>query len=62
MGSKKLGFFAKVRSTELKIFKILRAYELKFEQKLGCRAKILNFLTILAHKSENFLIFTQSGV
>ena len=32
-------FFAKVRSKELKIFKILRAYELKFEPYLGCRAE-----------------------
>ena len=31
--------FTKVRSKELKIFNILRAYELKFEPNLGCRAE-----------------------
>ena len=34
MGVKELAF-AKVRSKELKIFNILRAYELKFEPNLG---------------------------
>ena len=42
-GSKELIFFAKVRSKELKIFNIsLRAYELKFEPNLGCRAENSN--------------------
>ena len=34
-----LFFFAKVRSKELKIFNILRAYALKFEPNLDCRAE-----------------------
>ena len=41
MGSKELifFFFAIVRSKELKIFDILRAYKLKFKPNLGCRAE-----------------------
>ena len=39
-GAPKWGsYFVKIRSKELKIFNILRAYELKFEQNLGCRAE-----------------------
>ena len=44
-----LVLYAKVRSTELKIFNILRAYELKFEPNLGHRAKSsFNFWKISA--------------
>ena len=40
-GLKNWFFFAKVRSNELKIFNILRTYELKFGPDLGCRTENL---------------------
>ena len=53
--------FAKVRS-KLKIFKIRRAYELKFEPNLGCTAgNSSNFWQIISLAGVKIWYFAQSG-
>ena len=55
-------FFAKVRSKELKIFNILRAYKLKFGPNLGCRTKnVFIFWANFSCRSQNLSFLLKSG-
>ena len=56
-------FFAKVRSKELTIFNILRAYELKFGPNLGCRTEnSLNFWQISLTRVKIYYFCSKWGL
>ena len=60
----KEGGFMKVRSKELKIFNILRDYELKFGPELRCKSENseINFGANFSHRSQNLSFFAQIWV
>ena len=61
--SKELIFFVKVKSNELKIFNILRAYKLKFGPNLGCRTEnSINFVAHFSRRSQNLSFLLKVGV
>ena len=61
-GGLKTDSFVKVRSKELKIFNILRPYELIFESNLGCRAENSSNFWQTSLLGVKIWYFSQSGV